>query len=78
MTMRIMRIIILLGSDLMPLTPKEIVKILEQNGFTYVSSNGSHRKYQNKSNGKICIVPFHSKDLKKGTEQNILKQAGLK
>ncbi len=62
----------------MPLTPREIIKLLENNGFVYVSSNGSHRKYQNFKTNKICIVPYHSKELKKGTEQNILKQAGLK
>lgn len=62
----------------MPMTPKEIVKLLEANGFEYVSSNGSHRKYKNKQTGKLVIVPFHAKDLKPGTEKNILKMAGLK
>lgn len=62
----------------MPLTPKEMVRLLEQNGFVYVSSNGSHRKYRNPATGKTVIVPFHAKDLKPGTESNILKQAGLK
>lgn len=62
----------------MPMTPREIVRLLEDNGFEFVSANGSHRKYQNKKTGKIAIVPFHAKDLKKGTEQSILKQAGLK
>lgn len=61
----------------MPLTPKEMVRLLEQNGFVYVSSNGSHRKYRNPATGKTVIVPFHAKDLKPGTEKNILKQAGL-
>lgn len=62
----------------MPMTPREIVRLLEENGFKFVSANGSHRKYQNLQTGKIAIVPFHAKDLKKGTEQSILKQAGLK
>jgi predicted RNA binding protein YcfA (HicA-like mRNA interferase family) len=47
----------------MPMTAKEIVKLLEANGFVYVSSNGSHRKFQNPETGKVVIVPFHSKDL---------------
>ena len=54
-----------------------MVRLLEQNGFVYVSSNGSHRKYRNPATGKTVIVPFHAKDLKPGTEKNILKQAGL-
>lgn len=62
----------------MPMTPREIIKLLEANNFEFVSSNGSHRKYKSRINGKIVIVPYHSKELKKGTEQNILKQAGLK
>ena len=62
----------------MPITPKEMLKILEQNGFKEISQNGSHKKLFNKQTNKIIIVPFHCKDLKKGIEQNILKQAGLK
>lgn len=62
----------------MPMTPKEIVRLLEQNGFVLVGSSGSHRKYHNPTTGKTIIVPFHAKDLKPGTEKNILKLAGLK
>ena len=60
------------------MTPKEIVRLLQENGFVYVSSSGSHRKYRNQATGRIVIVPFHAKDLKPGTEKNILKMAGLK
>lgn len=45
----------------MPMTPKEIVRLLEQNGFVFVSSNGSHRKYHNPTTGKTTIVPFTPK-----------------
>ena len=62
----------------MPMTPREIVSLLESNGFVYVSSRGSHRKYRNEKTGQTVIVPFHAKDLKPGTERNILKMAGLK
>ncbi len=62
----------------MPMTPREIVTLLERNGFRYISGNGSHRKYFNAETGKTAIVPFHAKDLKPGTEKSILKQAGLK
>lgn len=62
----------------MPMTADEIIKLLEQNGYRLISSNGSHRKYQHVTTGKIVIVPYHKGDLKKGTEQSILKQAGLK
>lgn len=61
----------------MPMTPREIIKLLKENGFEEVGQNGSHIKMKNPSTGKQTIVPYHSKSLKKGTEQAILKQAGL-
>ena len=62
----------------MKLTPKEIIKMLKQNGFIAVSQNGSHVKLRNPETGKQVIVPYHSQAMKKGLEQAILKQAGLK
>lgn len=62
----------------MPMTPQEMIKLLKKNGFEIISQNGSHVKLKNAEAGKTIIVPYHSKDLKKGLEQAILKQAGLK
>ena len=62
----------------MPLTPREMLKLLQQNGFIQVGQNGSHIKMRNLQNGKQTEVPYHSQTLKKGLEQAILKQAGLK
>ena len=62
----------------MPMTPREMIKYLKQNGFREVSQNGSHVKLKNDETGKQTEVPYHCKDLKKGLEQAILKQAGLK
>lgn len=63
----------------MPMTPKEMVTILKANGFKLIkSNNGSHQKLYNPATNTTVIVPMHSKDLKKGLEQAILKQAGLK
>lgn len=62
----------------MPMTSVEMIKYLRKNGFESVSQNGSHVKMKNVETGKTVIVPYHSKDLKKGIEQAILKQAGLK
>jgi len=58
--------------------PKEMGKLLERNGFSFIKSNGSHRKYHNPITGKTTVVPYHNKPLKPGTENAILKQAGLK
>lgn len=62
----------------MPMTSQEMIKLLKKNGFEVVSQNGSHIKFRNSETGKTVIVPYHAKDLKKGMEQAILKQAGLK
>ncbi len=62
----------------MPLTPKKLVKLLIENGFETVSQKGSHLKLINKQTGKQTVVPMHDKELGKGLEQAILKQAGLK
>ena len=63
----------------MPLTPKEMIRLLLQNGFVYVKSNNdSHQKYFNPQQNITVAVPLHTKELKKGLEQAILKQAGLK
>ena len=62
----------------MPISPREMIKLLKNNGFVEVSQNGSHLKLYNERSKRTVIVPCHSKALKKGLEQAILKQAGLK
>lgn len=63
----------------MPMTSKEMIKFLLKNGFIEMKGGkGSHKRFYNQSTGKITQVPCHTKDLKKGMEQAILKQAGLK
>ena len=61
----------------MPMTPREMIKYLRKHGFEEVSQNGSHVKMKNVVTGKQTIIPYHSKAMKKGLEQAILKQAGL-
>ena len=62
----------------MPMTPQEMIRLLKKHDFEIISQNGSHVKLRNPSNGVQVIVPYHSKSMKKGLEQAILKQAGLK
>lgn len=54
----------------MPMTPKEMIQYLKKNGW--------HVKLRNTETGKQVIVPYHSKELKKGLEQAILKKTGVK
>lgn len=62
----------------MPMTSKQMIKLLKKNKFVEISQNGSHVKMKHKETGRTVIVPCHSRELKKGMEQAILKQAGLK
>lgn len=62
----------------MPMMPREMIRLLQKNGFVIISQNGSHVKLKNSQTGVTVIVPYHNKALKKGLEQKILKQAGLK
>lgn len=62
----------------MPMTSSEMLKYLKKNGFILISQNGSHIKMRNPHTQKAVIFPCHARDLKKGMEQAILKQAGLK
>ncbi|MBA2330407.1 MAG: type II toxin-antitoxin system HicA family toxin [Flavisolibacter sp.] len=52
----------------MNLSPKYLIKLLENNGFLYKRTKGSHQ----------VILPFHgNKDLPKGTFLAFLKHAGI-
>ena len=62
----------------MPMTSQEMIKLLLRNGFTVTSQNCSHVKLKNTDTHKTVIVPYHCRGIKKGLEQAILKQAGLK
>lgn len=62
----------------MPMTPREMIKYLQNNGFDTISQNGSHVKMRNKNTNRQVIIPYHAKTMKKGLEQAILKEAGLK
>ena len=57
--------------------PRELVRILEKDGYVFVRQSGSHAIYK-KAGKKIIVVPIHSKDIPKGTLNAILKDAGLK
>ena len=59
------------------LNPREVIKILKQHGFYLDHSSGSHMVYYHPINKRRVTVPFHRKDVPKGTLKSILKQAGI-
>jgi predicted RNA binding protein YcfA (HicA-like mRNA interferase family) len=58
------------------MTSKELLKILKKEGWEKVRVTGSH--YIMAKEEKRLPVPYHNKDLKKGTLHSIMKGAGLK
>lgn len=59
------------------LTPDKLIKILAKHGFSLDHQTGSHRVYLNTSTKKRVIVPYHKRDIPKGTLMSIIKAAGL-
>ena len=59
---------------------KEIIKLLEKDGWSMHRQKGSHRVYKHSVKKGIVIVAGHklSDEVPPGTQNAILKQAGLK
>lgn len=57
---------------------KEIIKVLQQKGFIFISQKGSHIKYRKKGNPTLTvIIPDNRKEIPEGTFRSILRQANL-
>lgn len=56
---------------------KELIKILERNGFFFSRQSGSHAIYYNQLGTRVTIPIHGKKDIGKGLLKQILKDAGL-
>lgn len=57
---------------------KDLLKLLQAEGWYIERIAGSHHILKHDKKSGMPIIPLHNKDLKPGTLNNILKQAGLK
>lgn len=58
---------------------REVIRMIENAGWTLARTRGGHRQYKHPSNSGLVTVPGHlGDDLAPGTLNSILKQAGLK
>ena len=58
---------------------KELLKIIKAGGWYEVRQTGSHITLRHPVKTNIIIFPYHgSKEVGKGMENTLLKQAGLK
>jgi predicted RNA binding protein YcfA (HicA-like mRNA interferase family) len=56
----------------------ELIKLFKKNGWKLKTIKGSHYQMENSLTGQKIPIPYRKNDLKKGTVEGILKQAGLK
>jgi len=58
---------------------KELLKMLEKDGWILSRTRGSHRQYKHSTKpGTVTIAGKPSADVPKGTLNAILKQSGIK
>jgi predicted RNA binding protein YcfA (HicA-like mRNA interferase family) len=58
---------------------REVIKLLEADGWYLVATKGSHRQYKHPNKpGRVTIAGHSGDDLAPGTLNSILKQAQLK
>ncbi|MGE0259838.1 MAG: type II toxin-antitoxin system HicA family toxin [Alphaproteobacteria bacterium] len=65
-------------SDLPVIRPRQLIRALERAGFFVHHIRGSH--YYPRHPGKpgvLVTVPYHNRDLKRGTLRAVLRQSGL-
>lgn len=58
--------------------PKQVLRALSRVGFFVDRVSGSHFILKHPSKPSLRVtIPMHSRDLKRGTLQSIIKQTGL-
>ncbi|MEP6743275.1 MAG: type II toxin-antitoxin system HicA family toxin [bacterium] len=58
---------------------KQVIRLLEEDGWYQVRTRGSHRQFKHHSkSGTVTVSGKPSIDVPPGTLNSILKQAGLK
>lgn len=61
------------------MTVREVIKMLEADGWQLARTKGSHRQYRHPTKpGTVTVPGKPSSDVKSGTLNSILRQAGLK
>jgi predicted RNA binding protein YcfA (HicA-like mRNA interferase family) len=57
---------------------RDIVKLVEQDGWYWKRSSGSHRIYKHPTKSGTVVIAYHgTKDIPEGTAKSILRDAGL-
>ena len=63
----------------MPTRIRELIRLLERDGWRLARTNGSHRQYKHPEKpGIVTIAGHEGEELARGTLDGVLTQAGLK
>ena len=63
----------------MAVSVRQLVRLLEEDGWVEVRQRGSHRQFRHPSkSGTVTLAGKESTDVPPGTLNSVLKQAGLK
>jgi predicted RNA binding protein YcfA (HicA-like mRNA interferase family) len=66
-------------ADRISMKVRDIIKLIEVDGWFLVATKGSHRQYKHQTKpGRVTIAGHPNDDLAPGTLNSILKQAKLK
>lgn len=58
---------------------REIIRLIENDGWRLIEQRGSHRQYAHPTKpGRVTVAGKPNLDVPKGTAANILRQAGLR
>jgi len=64
--------------NLSAVRPKQLIRALERAGFVIDRVTGSHYILKHPAKPTLRVtVPYHNRDLKRGTLQSIVRQAGF-
>ena len=58
-------------------TPRKLIQIIKHLGFKLDHTTGSHFIFYNSKTKRRAVVPYHLKDLPKGTLTSILRDAEI-
>jgi predicted RNA binding protein YcfA (HicA-like mRNA interferase family) len=62
----------------MPIKVRELIRIIEKDGWYLARTTGGHRHYHHPSKPGTVTVPGNlGKDVPEGTRKSVMKQAGL-
>ena len=63
----------------LPMKVAEVLRLIQQDGWFLVAQKGSHRQFKHPTKaGRVTVPGKPGDDLALGTQNSILKQAGLK